>query len=194
MPDARTDAELIEASLRDPEAFEGVFRRHYQPIRRYLQRRLGSDVGEELGAQTFLVAFERRASYDMAYPSARPWLFAIATNLLRHHARDEQRHREILQRESRLSLGVMAADDDRMIIAHTIPLVFDALASLDERDREALLLYGIADLSYEDIASVLAIPKGTVRSRIHRARRILREHLPPLKAIMIVADEGPRDG
>ena len=77
MPDARTDAELIEASLRDPEAFEGVFRRHYRPQRRYLQRRLGSDVGEELGTQTFLVAFERRASYDMAYPSARPWLFAI---------------------------------------------------------------------------------------------------------------------
>ena len=65
----------------------------------------------------------------------------------------------------------MAADDDRMIIAHTIPLVFDALASLDERDREALLLYGIADYSsYEDIASVLAITRGTVRSRIHRAK------------------------
>lgn len=53
----------------------------------------------------------------------------------------------------------------------------EAVVRLDARDREALLLFAWADLSYEEIATALEIPLGTVRSRIHRARRLLRESL-----------------
>ena len=53
----------------------------------------------------------------------------------------------------------------------------EALVSLDARDRETLLLFAWADLSYEEIATALEIPLGTVRSRIHRARHVLRESL-----------------
>jgi RNA polymerase sigma-70 factor (ECF subfamily) len=54
-----------------------------------------------------------------------------------------------------------------------------ALAALQTRDRDVLLLVAWAELSYPEVAEVLAIPVGTVRSRLNRARRIVREHLPP---------------
>lgn len=53
----------------------------------------------------------------------------------------------------------------------------DALMQIDDRDREALFLFAWADLTYEEVATALDIPLGTVRSRIHRARRVLRESM-----------------
>src|SRR5882672_7194505 len=92
------DGDLISLSLRENEAFIEVFERHYDPIRRYLQRRAGLEVGEELAAETFEVAFSRRDSFDPRYTSARPWLFGIASNILRHHVRHERARRSAYER------------------------------------------------------------------------------------------------
>lgn len=194
-----TDADLIAASLSEPERFENVFLRHYQPIRAYLQRRIGSDVGEELAAQTFVVAFDHRERFDASYPSARAWLFAIATNLLRHHARDEERHRHLLIRHaSSLSPRSLDDDDDRVAAALALPVLLGALTELDPHDRDSFLLFALAELSYDEVAKALDIPTGTVRSRISRARRLLRERLPSFEAIMSMSEgaeiEGPPDG
>jgi DNA-directed RNA polymerase specialized sigma24 family protein len=62
--DEPSDAGAIARSLTDPVNFEVVFGRHYDAVRRYLQRRCGLDAGEELAAQTFLTAFDRRGSFD----------------------------------------------------------------------------------------------------------------------------------
>jgi RNA polymerase sigma factor (sigma-70 family) len=188
-----TDAEAIRASFEEPDAFEIVFRRHYQAIRAYLQRRLGTDIGEELAAQTFLVAISKRSAYDFAYPSAKPWLFAIATNLLRHHVRDETRHlRKLAEQIPTDTHG--DDEDDRLSAIRLQPLLAEAIAKLRGPDRDALLLFSLADMSYEDISVTLGIPIGTVRSRIHRARALMREQLPDLRAINAVDDEGPPDG
>ena len=187
-----TDAEAILASRQDPPRFEVVFRRHYQPIRAYLQRRIGPDVGEQLAAQTFVDAFEHRGSYDARYASAKPWLFAIATNLLRHHVRDEGRHLRRLRAQPPAA-STVDDEDDRIASLVLQPLLVSALAELPDADREALLLFVLADLPYDEVARVLNVPIGTVRSRIHRARGRVREQLPALGDMRKVADEGTHD-
>lgn len=81
----RTDADLVVGE------FAALFDRHAVAVHRYLARRAGTTVADDLLAQTFLVAYERRGDYDRSRPDARPWLFGIATNLLRRHQRDEVR-------------------------------------------------------------------------------------------------------
>src|SRR5437868_8195 len=87
----RTDAEIILASLQDPAKFGTLFDRHVDAIYGYLARRLGSDLAEEISSQTFAGAFEHRAQFDGRTQTALPWLYGIATNLLRHHFRAEKR-------------------------------------------------------------------------------------------------------
>src|SRR5271167_757563 len=85
------DAALIARSLTVPEAFAGVFDRHFDAVHRYLARRVGRERADDLASQTFTVAFERRASFRPGEAGAPPWLLGIATNLLRNHRRSEQR-------------------------------------------------------------------------------------------------------
>lgn len=88
---AVADAVLISDSFTTPERFAGLFDRHAPAIHRYAARRLGPDAADDLVAETFLLAFARRAGYDTRYPDARPWLFGIATNLIARKRRAEVR-------------------------------------------------------------------------------------------------------
>ena len=85
-----SDVECLTRSAREPRAFEMIFDRHFDAVHRYIHRRAGRDVADELAAETFAVAFERRASCR-TNGSALPWLFGIATNLLRRRTRAERR-------------------------------------------------------------------------------------------------------
>jgi RNA polymerase sigma factor (sigma-70 family) len=87
-----TDAEIFQRSIRDPDAFREIFERHAPAVHAYARKRIGSTAGEEILAQTFLTAFEKRSRFDTSYGSARPWLLGIATNLIRHHLREEREH------------------------------------------------------------------------------------------------------
>lgn len=86
-----TDAEIIDRSRHEPDAFAAIFDRHAPHIRRYFERRLGAQVADDLVAETFLAAFDKRQRYDRARPDARPWLYGIATNLVGQHRRHEAR-------------------------------------------------------------------------------------------------------
>ncbi len=185
----RTDAEIIAASIEDPDVFEFVFDRHYDAVRRYLQRRVGLDVGEELAAQTFLIAFDRRANYDARYPSAKPWLLGIATNLLRHHLRDERIRLAAYAKAPVGQINPEGTDDDRLAAALAAPRIAEVLMTLHQRDRDAFLLFVVGELSYEEVAVALGIPSGTVRSRLNRARRKMREQLEGLEAIQGMAEQ-----
>lgn len=174
--DRPTDAELVHS------AFEALFDRHAVAVHRYLARRIGSTVADDLVAQTFLVAFERRGGYDVARPDARPWLYGIATNLLHRHRRDEVRQFEAWSRsgadptvhpESLVERVVQRAD-----AAAQSPWLAAALAQLSAPDRDVLLLFAWGELPYAEIASALDIPVGTVRSRLNRARAVVRRSLP----------------
>src|SRR6185295_11058197 len=86
-----SDAAVISASLDEPARFGDLFDRHATVVFRYLVRRVGVDHAELLLGDVFRIAFEKRATYDCARPTARPWLYGIATNLLAHHKRSEAR-------------------------------------------------------------------------------------------------------
>src|SRR3984957_21303283 len=86
-PGAEDDAALIAQSLHAPECFGMLFDRHAPAIGRYVARRLGPDTADDLVAETFLVAFRRRGRYDLADGDSRPWLYGIATPLLRRDRR-----------------------------------------------------------------------------------------------------------
>jgi RNA polymerase sigma-70 factor (ECF subfamily) len=198
--DRPTDADLIAASLTDPARFALIFDRHYDAIRRYLARRLGGALAEDLTATVFLKALESRHRFRASASSAAPWLYGIASNLLRRHARTELRRLRAYGRLPRgeaveLDTGAVA---DRADAASSAPKVYAALAALQETERTTLLLVAWADLSYEEVAVALDIPVGTVRSRLHRARRRLRELLGAIgqgsDVQAIRAAETPNDG
>src|SRR3954467_13334339 len=77
-----SDAEVIAASLREPARFGALFDRHATVLHRYLVRRLGPDEAEPMVGDIFRIAFQRRDTYDLQRPTARPWLYGIATNLV----------------------------------------------------------------------------------------------------------------
>jgi len=177
--DRPTDADLIAASLTDPARFALIFDRHYDAIHRYLARRLGGALAEDLTATVFLKAFESRHRFRPSASSAAPWLYGIASNVLRRHGRTELRR---LRAYARLRHGESAELDtgavaDRADAASAAPRVYLALAALQEAERTTLLLVAWEDLTYEEVAVSLDIPVGTVRSRLHRARGRLRELL-----------------
>jgi RNA polymerase sigma-70 factor (ECF subfamily) len=173
-----TDGALIGASRSDPYAFAKVFDRHFGGVHRFIARRVGSELADDLAAETFVEAFRSRGRYDPAHADARPWLYGIAVNLLRHHHRRERRRLRAYAR-----IGVEAATDEgdlgrveaRVDADAAGPRLALALASLGPGDREVLLLFAWADLSYAEIARALGLPVGTVRSRLHRARAQIRE-------------------
>src|SRR5437588_11614389 len=93
-----SDAEVIEVSLADPRRFATIYDRHADVVFRFLVRRVGRDVADELLGETFRVAFERRSSFDLERPTARPWLYGIATNLVAKHRRSEARRLHAMAR------------------------------------------------------------------------------------------------
>jgi RNA polymerase sigma-70 factor (ECF subfamily) len=121
------------------------------------------------------VAFRQRDGFDPDQPSARPWLYGIATRLVSRRRRDEVRFLRAIARtgidpaaEPVADVGVRRAD--------AAPPPGRRAGRVARADRDALLL--VADgLSYAEAAQALAVPAGTVASRLARARRKLREEL-----------------
>lgn len=174
---AATDAELIAASLRDGREFAPIFDRHYDAIAAFLRRRLEPATADELASETFVQAFAGRADFDLGRDSAAPWLYGIAANLMRRHRRSEARRLRAYARAAEPGSQPAHTDhvDARLDAGASARALAHALAALPPRRRDALLLHAWTELSYEEIATALDVPVGTVRSRIHRARAQLRE-------------------
>ncbi|MGK5739245.1 RNA polymerase sigma factor [Micromonospora sp. URMC 103] len=179
----QTDAEIIARMHGDPEMFAVVFDRYYPDVHGYVSRRLGRDVADDVAAETFLVAFDGWRRYDVRQPSARPWLFGIASNLIAGHQRAEARRYRALARMDQTTTDPDSADGPADRVAGRLDAqavrarLAAALAGIAPSDREVLLLVAWADLSCEEVARALEIPAGTVRSRLHRARTRLRAAL-----------------
>nr|WP_191897234.1 sigma-70 family RNA polymerase sigma factor [Planomonospora parontospora] len=173
------DAEVIRRSLEEPDAFALLFDRYAPEIHRYAIRRLGDSLADDVVADTFLAAFQRRDRYDLTRPDARPWLYGIAGNLIGRHRRVEIRSYRALARTGADEVAESYADrvDARVSASAVQKDLAGALAGLSAGDREVLLLVAWADLTYDEVAEAVGIPVGTVRSRLHRARRKTRAAL-----------------
>lgn len=156
------------------ERFTEVHDRHFAEIYRYVAGRLGAQAAEDVAAETFLVAFDRRQTFDPARGELRAWLFGIATNLVSRHRRKEARHYRAL---SRLETPRPAeGHENRVVVAGQLG---KALARLTSGERDVLLLVALADLGYAEVAEALGISPGTVGSRLTRARKKLAPVLAP---------------
>ncbi|MGJ6960613.1 RNA polymerase sigma factor [Streptosporangium sp. G11] len=173
------DASLIVLSRREPEAFAAVFHRHAPDIKRYVTRRLGTDAAEDVVAETFLAAFRGRDGYDPAQPSARPWLYGIATNLIRRHKRVEVRQLRVLERTGvdPVTVPFTERSDERLSADAARRRLAAALARLPAGHRDVLLLVTWGGLTYPEAAQATGVPVGTVRSRVNRARSKVRKEL-----------------
>ncbi len=131
----------------------------------------------------------------------RPWLYGISANLLRRHEREEVTRYRALARSAGAGMADTAAPDggleelmDHVDASRLRPLLAAALAELDPRDREVLLLVAWADLTYPQVAAAMDVPVGTVRSRLHRARRRMRERVGTDPGPGTPTDLRPGDG
>jgi RNA polymerase sigma factor (sigma-70 family) len=177
--DDLADSAAIRESLRQPEQFAVLYDRYATALHRYAGRRVGDQVADDLVAATFLAAFRARQRYDLARASARPWLFGILTKeIARRHRTEKARFRALERAWSDRPADGLADQVAADVSAQAArgPLAA-ALACLSPAERGVLLLIAWGDLSYDEAAQALGIPVGTVRSRLNRARRKVREAL-----------------
>jgi RNA polymerase sigma factor (sigma-70 family) len=161
----------------DTRAFSQLFERHAKAIYNYCFRRIGDwTAAEDLLSIVFLEAWRRR---DKRLPPGMvlPWLYGIATNVVRNRRRSERRYRAALARvpaarpEADFGEDVVERIDDERRMRRALSL----LAKLPRSQQDVVVLCAWSGLSYEDAAFALGVPVGTVRSRLARARRALQE-------------------
>jgi RNA polymerase sigma-70 factor (ECF subfamily) len=147
-------------------------------VHTYLARQFGAQIADEVASEVFVVAFEQRTRYRSVDGRALGWLLGIARNLARRRFRRDRAGDRALRLASAGQPGATVdAFSDVWSVHRDQALVLGvqrAIASLPDRDAEALRLRCWEELSYDEIAAVLEIPVGTVRSRISRAKQSIR--------------------
>lgn len=173
-----SDGELWARShAGDADAFASLFDRYAELIYNYCFRRLGNwATAEDTLSIVFLEAWRRR---DKELPSDKvlPWLYGIATNVVRNQRRSERRFSAALRRMPALEPEPDLAGDSaqRLDDERQAEVALALLRGLRQRDQDVFFLCAVMELSYEEAALALQLPVGTVRSRLSRARVRLRE-------------------
>lgn len=183
---ARSDESLaVQVQSGSPEAFSELVRRFERPIVSLIARIVRDRaLAQDLAQDAFVRAWQKIASYDPERPF-RSWMFKIAHNL----AIDELRRRQLdtvpLEQPDGEGLGLLgriedpAAQDpgERLDRERAIAHLESALASLRPSYREVILLRFREGLAYEEIAEIMDLPLGTVKTHIYRARKELVEEV-----------------
>jgi RNA polymerase sigma-70 factor (ECF subfamily) len=190
------DAALVEQCRRgDMQAFGSLVAKYQDRIFNMIYRMCGRRAdAEELAQEAFLKALERITQFR-GQSQFYTWLFRIAANLTISHRRRGGRVRfqslsgpeEFEQNQADALTAAMAhrrnpAPDAAAVAAETNRRVMEALEELDDEFRLVVVLCDIEEMDYARIAQVLGVPVGTVKSRLHRARCMLREKLADLRA------------
>jgi RNA polymerase sigma-70 factor, ECF subfamily len=164
----------IRAVPADELRFREVFDGNFRALLGYALRRTGStDDAADIVSETMLVAWRRIDDVPID-DTARLWLYGVARRVLANHRRG------LLRRErlgDRLRRQLMAVTPDPADEVDTTSTIRQAMAELSENDRELLMLTSWEGLDPQEIAVVLGVPAGTVRTRLHRARGRLRKVL-----------------
>lgn len=174
---ADTETSLIEqAQNGDRNAFGELVRRHYQGVVQVVYRMCGdTGLAEDAAQEAFIRAWVNLPSYQ---PRAclRNWLYRIAVNAALDVLR--RKPEETLgDEETRMVPDQAAGPETALIEKEQVAVLQQAMQSLPEAARSALVLREYGGLSYQEIASVLDVPVGTVMSRLNYARNRLREIL-----------------
>jgi RNA polymerase sigma-70 factor, ECF subfamily len=175
---AATDEQLARRVQRGHTADLALLvERHHSPLLGFLYRLTGGDraLAEDLTQEAFLRALRSIKQYQPSRPF-KPWLYAIAVNVARDHfKRAETRHTVTLANDELVALPDPIDLDEALEIDRQ--RLIAAIMALPVQQREALILRYDQDLSLAEIAAVLAIPIGTVKSRLSLGLRQLRQQL-----------------
>lgn len=181
--DQASDAELWRAAASGSDAaFGALFERHASAVYNYCFRRRGDWAeAEDLTSAVFLEAWRRRDEVVLTTDSIRPWLFGVATNLLRNDIRSRRRRDAALARFAVVGeqAPIVMADEvaDRLDDQRRMKALLRQLEGLPIEQQEVIALVLWCGLSYADAAVALGVREGTVKSRLSRARSALREPL-----------------
>ncbi len=173
----------------DAVAFGQLFGRHSQAVYSFCARRTADlALAEDLTSITFLEAWRHRdrlLSGDAG--KALPWLLGVSNNVVRNAKRGQRRYHDVLERLPAPTVIPPAEDQAiaRSVTEAGLRAALEAISALPEREQEVVTLVLWSGLSYEEAATALAIPVGTVRSRLSRARSKLQIALsPPAHAVL----------
>ncbi len=173
----QTDRQLVEQALQnDAAAFEQLFRRHKKDLHRYCMQRTGnnlSDAGDIL-QETFIKVYLNLDKYNPAYPF-RQWIHTIARNTFIDYTRKRKDSPLSIDSQNaggtRLNPAATTANpEERMMQDQTGKELDKALERMSPRYRTMINMRFIQEYSYEEIAGMLDMPLGTVKTQIHRAR------------------------
>lgn len=187
--DQVTDEDLMDYCVQGSEAaFADLVRRYKSRIVNLIYRFIRDHQrAEDLAQEVFVRVFLHRERYRKSGKFST-WIFTIAVNLAKNEIRRKVRLKNVLSLEglqevagsSGFFLKDKKPDPDRDLERDQLSdIVTKAIEKLPQRYRMALVLRDIEGLSYEEIGDILQIPGGTVRSRINRARLMLKEKLKP---------------
>jgi RNA polymerase sigma-70 factor (ECF subfamily) len=159
------------------DAFERLFEEHAERLFSFLAYRTGDRaLAEDLLSETFERVLRSRARFDPRRGSERRWLYTIALNLLRDHARRHTHEQGLMRTVYGAGVDELPADPGIAAVEHRDELQ-RALATLCDAEREALALRFGADLKLRDVARILGEGESAVEGRIYRALRKLRDEL-----------------
>jgi RNA polymerase sigma-70 factor (ECF subfamily) len=185
MAEAPPDATRIVAEARDRVRFEEEALALSDQVFRVARHLAGSrEDAEELVQETYARAFRSWRSYTPG-TNLRAWLLRILTNLNIDRGRRSQRAPQMQPLEAndyylydKLSESDGGlTDEDRVVERLSQDDIVSALSAVPHDFRDVIVLVDIGDFSYQDAAQILDIPIGTVMSRLHRGRRILKREL-----------------
>jgi RNA polymerase sigma-70 factor, ECF subfamily len=182
--EAQTDPRRLAEDARDRARFEEEALELADQIYRVARRLVSTrEEAEDLVQETYARAFRSWRSYTPG-TNLRAWLFRILTNLNIDRGRREQRAPDFQPMEegdyylyNRLEQDGDVEDEQRIVERLSQDSVVEALSSVPHNFRDVLVLVDIGDFSYQDAAQILDVPIGTVMSRLHRGRRILKKEL-----------------
>ena len=158
------------------DTFERLFEEHAERLFSFLAYRTGDRaLAEDLLSETFERVLRSRQRFDPRRGSERRWLYTIALNLLRDHAR-RQKHEDRVLRQVGAGAALEEPDPGLAAVEHRDEL-HRALATLSEEEREALALRFGADLKLREVARIVGDGESAVEGRIYRALRKLRDEL-----------------
>ena len=179
---------MAEAAEGNERAFTELVNRYKSRVVNLVSRLLNDrEASDDISQEVFVRVFLHRKNYRRGAKFST-WLFTIAANLAKNEIRRRKRRRnwtsldemqETLRDSSLQLMDPRANREGDVEVRQLQGIVGAAIATLPERYRVALALRDIEGLAYEDIAQVLRIPGGTVRSRINRARLMLKKKLEP---------------
>jgi RNA polymerase sigma-70 factor (ECF subfamily) len=174
--DGETDEALLAAAGGgDVLALGVLFDRHHEAVARFVGRLAFSDPAELADlVQTTFVEVGRSARSFKGKSAVKTWIFGIAVNVARHHARGEVRRRAMLAEMTVLPAAPAGGPDEAAARRQLLRRLSAALAELPDELRETFVLCDLEDVRGVEAARVLGVREGTIWWRLHEARKRLR--------------------